>query len=153
MTYTPWDPITGAGTATCKTDCDKGYTSNGSDPKSCVKCSEECETCQDDNRVGDNKRCIKCNAQIAPFMYSPEQMCMKECGLGFYKVESANPPACDKCSQPCSDCSGDKYNCTQCDALSPQKTLYVQSLSIDGQMQARGSCYNSCPAGFFMNEK
>jgi hypothetical protein len=35
---TPWDEEKGTGQATCQTNCNKGFTSNGSNPKKCENC-------------------------------------------------------------------------------------------------------------------
>ena len=149
MEYTPWTPAEG-GAATCKALCDGGYSSNGSEPKKCAKCEEPCAACIDDGQVGDTAKCTECNRLGGyQFLYSPDSQCMKSCSTGFYEVDENT---CDKCTAPCHDCSGDKFNCTQCDSNSLENALYSQVLEVPGRGSvARGTCYRACPNGYFFD--
>ena len=42
----------------CKTKCDDGYSSNGSDPKKCISCDTSCDGCLDNGNVDDYKQCV-----------------------------------------------------------------------------------------------
>jgi hypothetical protein len=42
MTYSEFDFSSNKGSATCKTQCDVGFTSNGNPMSECEKCSETC---------------------------------------------------------------------------------------------------------------
>jgi hypothetical protein len=135
------------GNSTCAAQCDAGYSSNGTPLHECQKCSPQCATCMDNREAGDIDKCTSCSASH-PFMYSPLSKCMESCGLGYYQVNAEN---CDACSAPCSDCAGDKFNCTRCDAEAPEKALFVQTIGKDavGEDIARGTCYRQCPNGYF----
>lgn len=60
--------------------------------------------------------------------------------------------SCDLCSLPCKDCKGDKFNCTLCDHKSDSPALFTQVLSIRGKTQTRGTCYKTCPNGYFIDK-
>lgn len=124
MNYTPFDFSTNTGKANCKVSCDAGFTSNGDALHECEECSETCDTCMDNDKVGDKDKCTTCSLAF-PFMYSPTSTCMVGCGIGFYQVDSKT---CDACNNPCMDCGGDKFNCTLCDATAPEKTLFTQTM-------------------------
>ena len=147
MTPKPWDPSTKDNQSTCKSLCDSGWTSNGSPLHECEKCDESCSTCMDNEEKGDIKKCTSCS-KSHPFMFSPNSECMTECGVGYYQV---NSETCDKCTNPCMDCGGDKFNCTLCDSTAPEKALFSQSVQIGDDFVTRGTCYRSCPNGYFMD--
>lgn len=107
-----------------------------------------CRTCQDNGLVGDKDKCKSCS-RSHPFMYSPDNVCYKECGIGYYEV---NKQACDKCSEPCKDCFGDKFNCTLCDAKSKAPALFTGRRQQGNKTITRSTCYKQCPNGFFMDK-
>lgn len=77
---------------------------------------------------------------------------MQKCESGFYQV---NENTCDKCSEPCHECIGDRYNCTKCDANAPEKTpaLFINRIFMrDNSVVVRGTCYRVCPNGYFIDK-
>ena len=138
----------GSGKSTCLSACNDGFTTNGDPLHKCEACHEMCETCADDGKVGDKDLCKTCSKEY-PFMYSATSTCMKECGLGFYKV---NDKTCDKCSSPCYDCQSDKYNCTLCDSKGTTPALFVSSRTQNDQTIVRGTCRSVCPNGYFFDK-
>lgn len=75
---------------------------------------------------------------------------MEACGRGFWTVDEA-AKKCDICHDNCGDCSGDKYNCTLCDYSKENNVLFTQMLKIRNDEVPRGTCYQSCPNGFFVD--
>jgi hypothetical protein len=72
---------------TCLAKCEDGFTSNGDPEKVCIGCDISCATCFDFGEVGDASKCDDCNeAEGYFYKYSPEYLCMTECGLGYYLV-------------------------------------------------------------------
>jgi len=148
MTYEPWSYTDESGNATCLTRCDPGFTSNGDvETHVCVSCDETCAECMDNDEVGDTKMCTICS-ESHPFMFSQEAKCMESCDIGFFQINET-AMYCDQCTDPCYDCAGDKFNCTLCDIDSPEKSLFSQELEINGESVIRGTCYRSCPLGYF----
>lgn len=73
---------------------------------------------------------------------------METCGVGYYEV---NSETCDKCSSPCMDCIGDKFNCKQCRAGGITPALFTSSLVSGGVEVERSTCRAACPSGYYMD--
>ena len=148
MTYKSWARGDPEAIATCKSNCDDGFTSNGQPEFKCSKCDESCATCFDNNEVGDAKKCKTCS-ESHRFMYSPLSQCMQECTVGFYQV---NDNTCDACADPCKDCGGDKFNCTLCHPEGEAPALFVGTQKQGDTEITRGTCYKTCPNGYFFDQ-
>lgn len=137
----------GSGKSTCGSECPAGFTSNGDTVEHvCTNCNTNCAECLDDGNVGDMDKCTVCRSGWK--MYSPEQRCMESCSTGFYEV---NSETCDKCSDSCKDCEGDKFNCIQCDSNSATPALFTSSSIVDGVEVDRSDCRAQCPSGYYMD--
>lgn len=108
---------------TCVDGCPAaaGYTSNGSkNPRICQKCADTCQTCAQDDKVGDVKVCKTCKAAF-PFFWGNMSTCHAgKCPEGSYL---SNTLKCSTCLKPCRACS-DRLTCTSCAAKSPLPYLF-----------------------------
>lgn len=133
--------------SSCYNECPAGWTSNGdTEYHVCERCSNSCAECMDEGKVGDKDRCTVC--KDGWFLYAPEQKCMPSCGEGFYEIaveDDNDSKNCDKCSWPCLDCIGDKFNCIQCDSKNQNPALFTSSLISNGEEKLRSSCRANCP--------
>ena len=159
MEFSPYSVKDTSGNSTCLSSCQgeykdtkgvlqRGYTSNGDEKEHrCVQCDPSCATCQDNGKVGDTKKCVKC-AKTHPFMFTPESRCMESCSLGYYQLGTET---CDLCSFPCQGCSGDKFNCNKCDPKGTNPALFSSIVEVGGKNVTRATCRTSCPNGYFLD--
>lgn len=152
---------------TCSGLCAPGFTSNGSTDGECVPCDITCATCQDNGLVGDKYKCQTCSTCF-PYMYSPLSKCMKTCydEPGYYKVTSKGADGvekssftCDRCQEPCHNCRGDRYNCTQCESAGKTPALFTNRIVLPAEKKGedlrviyRGTCYRQCPNGYYIDK-
>jgi len=81
---------------------------------------------------------------------------MKTCNdePGYYAVNSRT---CDKCLEPCHNCRGDRYNCTQCESAGKTPALFTNKIvlpAVKGIQKTvyRGTCYRQCPNGYYVDK-
>jgi hypothetical protein len=96
--------------------------------------------------------CEACSRKY-PFRYSPAKTCLEGCDkytypanhkdvakqgktFGLYRI---NPSTCGECGGDCVACSGDKFNCTKCDA-SQKRALFQQEMTVGGKPTVQGTC-------------
>ena len=138
----------GSGVSTCDNECPAGFTTNGDRENFiCTNCDSKCAECLDDGNEGDMYKCTVCKPGWK--IYAPDQTCMQTCGTGYYEV---NSETCDRCSAPCMDCYGDKFNCIQCDASSTTNSALFTSIMISNNVETfRSDCRADCPSGYFLD--
>lgn len=165
MKRTDYNLADGSGNSTCAISCDPGYTSNGGNPQDgyfCVKCNPSCATCEDEGNVGDKDKCVTCNP-THPFLVQKTKKCEKSCGRGLYEIkpdvtqlaDKNFTKACDLCELPCADCTGNRLNCTACDAASNVSGLFIFNPNLQPtgpQEPNRGTCLSKCPFGYYLDK-
>ena len=105
----------------CLQNCPNGY----------VKINGKCEKCNDNNckECDTNKNCVKCNSEFFMKSDNNSNICVEECGIGYY----SNGSKCFKCDNNCSICSSNN----QC------------NLCINGYYLINNiSCVEECPKGY-----
>jgi len=126
---------TSLGLSTCKEECDDKYSVNGNDIEmknpagefdptktynECQDCDLTCGTCEAQKvtgEKGDKNKCTSCGFSF-PFFVPSQQICMTNCGAGYFdKVVGVypSPSECGICEKPCSTCRpcvpGQDKNC------------------------------------------
>ena len=95
-------------------NCDSGYFVNKLN-NNCEQCPENCFKCE------NTSKCIACSPNYA----FKENLCVSNCGDGFYKLHQS----CTPCSGNCKTCLNEN-NCLSC----------IDNLVLSGNI-----CYQNCP--------
>ena len=120
----------------CLTECEFGFTSNGTPDKVCTACDESCDGCYDNGEAGDTQQCLTCSASH-PYRLKETKICLNTCNAGIFErtLFQSSESYCDTCDAPCLGCLGTKTFCTSC----PQDQLFKNL--------HQNTCIENCPAG------
>lgn len=100
------------------TECSEGYLKKISgDQISCIKCTDNCKVCADEEKCQDCKegfflteqgKCERCDKSCSSCQQTASN-CI-ECGIGFYRHNDQ----CSECDSNCKTCDIVSNNCTSC---------------------------------------
>ena len=99
----------------CLTECEFGFTSNGTPDKVCTSCDESCDGCYDNGEVDDTQQCLTCS-DSHPYRLRDTKICLNTCNAGIFErtLFQYSESYCDTCDAPCLGCLGTKTFCTSC---------------------------------------